>query len=25
MRESACNNGEHLWGKFLKDDKPTDW
>ncbi|HCP44439.1 MAG TPA: oxidoreductase, partial [Deltaproteobacteria bacterium] len=22
---SGLNTGEHLWGRFLKDYKPTDW
>jgi NAD(P)-dependent dehydrogenase (short-subunit alcohol dehydrogenase family) len=22
---SGANSGEHLWGKFLKDYRPTDW
>ena len=22
---SSLNTGAHVWGKFLKDYKPTDW
>ena len=22
---SGINTGEHLWGQFLKDYRPTDW
>ena len=22
---SGCNTGEHVWGQFLKDYRPTDW
>ena len=22
---SGINSGEHLWGQFLKDYRPTDW
>ncbi|PKM09558.1 MAG: oxidoreductase [Gammaproteobacteria bacterium HGW-Gammaproteobacteria-5] len=22
---AGCNSGEHVWGQFLKDYRPTDW